>query len=486
MQPRKNSDHGFTMVELLFAAAIFLFAFSAVMSLVLASQDAAGRAKEKAITVNAAASYIERVRRLPYDQVGLVGGDPAGTLTNTTVVVGNTTMVIVPTVTWVDDPAIAGAENYKRLRVTATSTQSATDPRPFVYVTETMIKVADYYVAPNPPDVFFGAGSPTDGAVIWGSSVTVSIDASSNGIGTTLSSMSIYYGSLPMANSFGTAQWAVSTGSEHRLFNWDTTSVDASGNALVPDGIYTIKAEAWDSNGQQGAQTRTITVDNSPPGTPATITATAAGPTTMNVAWSLVFKGNSPTDHYGLTVQPQPATATDTGSTSAWIPATTTNFSTNAAAWTVSPLSRYLFSVAAYGPAPNNRTSGLTTQTIGVSPPKMTGSYTNTKSGSNYTLATTINVAGPTFPVTGVVSWTINRSANVNMSSPDKTWTLTGSSISNWTEPSADRVSAKGGSPNRYYQVKVVVTPAGYGGGTALTLYSQIVGPLGGSGSGTF
>ncbi len=486
-----RDDTGFTIVELVFAAVIFFVAFTALMILMVATQDAALRAKEKADVVNAASSYIERARQVTFDQVGTAGGDPSGTLTESTMTVGATTIAIVPTVTWIDDPAIAGTHNYKLLRVTATASQGPSDPRPFQYVSETIIKVADYYVKPNPPTVLFGSSSPADGSVVWGPSVTMSIEASANGAGTLLSAMNLYYGSLPMLDSFGQpAQWSSSAAVDSHTINWDTTGVDANGVALVPDGIYTLKAEAWDSNGQQGAQTRTVIVDNSPPGSPATITATAAGPSTMNVAWSTVYKGNIPTDHYGLTVKQQSLLAI-LPDTLLWSSLGTTTYNQSSAAYAVQPFSRYLFSVIAYGPPPNNRTTGVSTQTVGVSGPHISGSYTNSKSGSTYTLTTSINAAGPTFPVLGIplignVKWTIHRSPYANMSSPDKTWTVAGPSILAWTEPYSDRVSAKGGSPSRYYQVTATVIPAGYLGGDQITVPSQIVGPLGGTGSGSF
>ena len=111
---RVATDAGFTLAELVFAAAILFFAGTAILALILGAQRAALVAKEKAALVNAVSSQMEYVRTLSWPKIGTgPSSNPTGTVTTTTTVTGQYNITITPTITWVSDSQAGGAQAYK-------------------------------------------------------------------------------------------------------------------------------------------------------------------------------------------------------------------------------------------------------------------------------------------------------------------------------------------------------------------------------------
>ncbi len=72
--------------------------------------------------MNFTAGYMERIRGLSYCEVGTgPSSDPTGSVTPTSTVVGAYTVQVVPTIEWVDDPAIPGSHDYKRVSLVASA-----------------------------------------------------------------------------------------------------------------------------------------------------------------------------------------------------------------------------------------------------------------------------------------------------------------------------------------------------------------------------
>lgn len=482
------------MVEVVFAAAIFMFAATAVMAMMFATQDAANRAKERVAVVSATASYIEWIRELPYAAVGTPSGNPAASLVASSVVSGPYTITMVPTVEWVSDEKV-GAKAYKRLTVTATGTRSGSDSQPLVYVAQTIIKMADVYVPAKPPTVSFGPGSPVERQVIR-AQVGVSMEASANGSGLTLATMSMYTGQ-------GTAvQFLIDTSLHSALtsttepratfgpFSWDTRATDIAGNLIWDDGTYSLRVEASDSNGQKTYVARSVIIDNFGPGDVPSMTASPANPYTVDLAWgtAYVHGGRDAATSYEVTGYAQGGSATGGDYRSwSWIsvrapgPATTRQ-------WPATPMSRYFFTSQAVGPyaeyysPPEHFSPGATAIASPViTPPTLTGRCENraTRNTGTMDTAITITLSPPTFPYTGAMTTVYSAATAAALASPTGVGTV---AASPWvyTETRAKSTGKKNDVPPAdalYYRTKTVLTPLGYDGGSAQTVWSPIIGP---------
>jgi hypothetical protein len=107
---------------MLIATVLFL-AISTTLATVLTSSVSSHRlSREKTVAEQIAADQIESIRRLPYDSLGVVGGNPPGTIPATeTVTVRGLTATVTTQVSYVNDPtptSYATAANYKRVTVT--------------------------------------------------------------------------------------------------------------------------------------------------------------------------------------------------------------------------------------------------------------------------------------------------------------------------------------------------------------------------------
>ena len=94
-----SRDEGFTFAELLVALSLLLISLVAVAGLATTSSLMTANARQRSAMVNAAASYLERVRQLPYASIGTPSGVPTGTLLPSIAVNGAYTITITPVVT---------------------------------------------------------------------------------------------------------------------------------------------------------------------------------------------------------------------------------------------------------------------------------------------------------------------------------------------------------------------------------------------------
>jgi prepilin-type N-terminal cleavage/methylation domain-containing protein len=116
--------HGFSLVEVLVSSAILLIAMTGIYGTM---QMTFRLTKDNQIRIEATAlgnEQIERIRNLPYDDIGTVGGVPTGLLDPSMTIVKNGTAYTVTTdIRYIDDPFddnvpqdLFGAD-YKRARV---------------------------------------------------------------------------------------------------------------------------------------------------------------------------------------------------------------------------------------------------------------------------------------------------------------------------------------------------------------------------------
>ena len=106
--------------------AILATAFATTLSGALRSFQVS---RARTLAEETATAEIEDARRLAYDDLGIVGGNPPGLVVPTqTVNVGGYSLTVVTAVAYVNDPLPGGFEtgaNYKKVQVTVTSSSTA-------------------------------------------------------------------------------------------------------------------------------------------------------------------------------------------------------------------------------------------------------------------------------------------------------------------------------------------------------------------------
>lgn len=121
---RVAGESGFTLIETLFAMVIFAGLAAAMAGLLTSAISSNKLSRQRTIADQAAMEQIEYIRRLPYQDVGIVLGNPPGVVTSpTSVNVTGLKATITTQIRWIDDPTPTSYEttaNYKRVTVTAT------------------------------------------------------------------------------------------------------------------------------------------------------------------------------------------------------------------------------------------------------------------------------------------------------------------------------------------------------------------------------
>lgn len=142
--PKKNIIKGQTLLSLLIALAIFGILAHAIFTLTSASFRFAALSRARITARHLAQEKVEVIRNLPYDQVGTLGGIPAGPVTQSENVVRNGLNYLVETsIIYVDDPFDGEAPvdllstDYKRARVEVSwGGQARSGSSPIILVTD--------------------------------------------------------------------------------------------------------------------------------------------------------------------------------------------------------------------------------------------------------------------------------------------------------------------------------------------------------------
>jgi len=121
---RRRGQAGFSYMEVLIGIVILAIVAGAVMQGFAASSAQVGRARLDTVATDIAQSALEQVRRMDYENVGVTGGNPPGTLqASATRRVDGTDYLVQTSVTYADDPTPGRPRtyiNYKRVTVTVT------------------------------------------------------------------------------------------------------------------------------------------------------------------------------------------------------------------------------------------------------------------------------------------------------------------------------------------------------------------------------
>lgn len=119
--PRSQREDGFALVEVVTAVMVFTVLALAFLMALLSAMGAYQVSRSRTLAEEVATEQMESARRLGYDDLGTVGGNPPGDLDAVEEVTAGTSRFTVRTrVSYVDDPLANGFQtgaNYKRVAV---------------------------------------------------------------------------------------------------------------------------------------------------------------------------------------------------------------------------------------------------------------------------------------------------------------------------------------------------------------------------------
>lgn len=124
MSSRRGSQAGFSYIEILIGIVILAIVAGGIAQGLAQTSASLGTSKVETTATKLASAELDRAHRMTYDDVGIVGGSPPGTIPATrNQVVGSVTYRIDTDVIYVDDPALGQPQtyvNYKKVTVTVT------------------------------------------------------------------------------------------------------------------------------------------------------------------------------------------------------------------------------------------------------------------------------------------------------------------------------------------------------------------------------
>lgn len=480
-----DGEGGFTLIELLIALSLLLFTLVAVLGLSMTSSFMASSARQRAAMVNAGAGYLERARQRPYAEIGIAGGDPAGTLVSEVTTSAPYVMNITPMVTWgrPEDPANRG---FKTISLSIASSRigggSIMDYRTSSVVTD--VGATGSAAAAATPTA--GISSPVDRSIVWGSAVPVSVTATAASPAVPLVWLDVIDG----VKSWGSV--AVNGTSAQNTWHWNTT--------LAREGAHGLVARVTDSvRTTVDATPITLIVDNLAPSSPPGLGSTFPSGSEVRLWWTASTDGTEvdgstpmPASHYLVSLYRQPSDPALASDYTDWTPVTpVTALSVVAAPSAVAPLSlsglagfsRYCADVRASSPD-RSTASGLHSApvtTVGVTEYASVGTWSATYSVKRYTVTVSVNVpTGPTFPWSGTATTRVYRLTSPAQSIASGALMGSVSSASpiwNAATVTDTQVTSPGGSPVPYYYGAVTtLTPAGYGS-ASVAVPSCVLGP---------
>ena len=486
-QLRRDED-GMSVLEIVLAAFILFFVFTAMIGLVGATTRMGMNSKARVAMTNAVSSHMEWVRSLSFDEIAITGTTPDG--------------VIEPTYTYtvdgfqvtIDNQISTSADGMTReLAVTASASAQG-------FTTVSMTSFAairgDGTVITGDPgggDPGGDPGDPGDGPIVefttltpdedavaygayvlGGSPLYVEARAEAQGAGDVITDLR-YYCAGELLRDGNTvfadvAEWQPGVSPASERFRWDTRQVNDAGDSIVQDGWRVVYIIAVDSTGAEGRTERRFYVDNHAPGTPGAVEALVQDDTETRVSWGIAQDGTDPAVKYEIALA-QVNLAGGTGSAGTFITETPAHIHLG------SSFSRYTATVRAGSPrnlwgAPVSIASPYTTR------PKAGGSSSTRYAGKNNSREawSTVDIfcSEPSFQTTSL-RYDVYRSLDPYDMGSSPHATDVGHEFS---EENYKKVGKWGQPDAFYYQFKVTYTAGGPGGGQSETIWSDVVGPV--------
>lgn len=127
MITRLKNQRGFSLVELVVAITVMAIMTAAIVPLFVFVSQSFQANKARMTAANLAGNVMEEIRTLPFNEVGIDGGNPAGNLPAArTEIIDGITFTIQTRINWSDNPPSgsctgSGLPEYKLVRVTVTA-----------------------------------------------------------------------------------------------------------------------------------------------------------------------------------------------------------------------------------------------------------------------------------------------------------------------------------------------------------------------------
>lgn len=273
---RRRDDDGFSVVEVVFAAAILFFALTALIGLMGVSSRMTASSRARTILTNEVASQLDSARAIPFDQLALTTANPPGQLApSLTYTKSGYTITMTFTVT--DRSAVNGT---KEVRVVAVIAQPGfPDVRTTAFAAVRNRIGGTTVVANSAPTIEIVSPTPDSDTIVAGNQIAgggpllIATRAESELfkikrveylVGNTVLKNGTTIYADPAQHDFSGVN-AIETWQ----FQWHTKQVDGSGVPSVQDGRRTVRVVAYDDQGRASApQQRVFLVDNYPPELP--------------------------------------------------------------------------------------------------------------------------------------------------------------------------------------------------------------------------
>lgn len=494
----ESGDEGFSLVELMVASFILLFALTALLGLIMTSTRMGQLAKQQAALTNSVNAYVEYVRSLPFAEVAISGTTTEAVLPavhTETRGVFDVAMRLAVAQT-VNATSGATMASVKSVTIDATATSpgmSALHVRHTVQIRDRAISLTGGESGGGSSSAIilrFESGTPVEGSAVSGT-VPIQIYADAPWTDGRITSVKIYCDGvlLEAADDTTTAAWFPNTQEFTTTFNWYTLQHDENGVQTFQDGAHTIRVAVQDEHSNPRIITRQFVIDNAPPPAPGTPSVIATTATTADIQWAKSYDGITAAYQYQLfsyqnTTQSGDYATWATGPSTTFVSASSTGYE-HYLMTGLPPFSRWYVYVRAGSPTP------LWSSWKGMAapfetPPSAAGSTWSVTRPSKKSFVTTVHltVSPPAFPVTGVTYYFERLDANRQ---PYATPVVSGPlSTPSWND-TANFTAATGSAsaPVYYYRYHVAYTPTGWMGHASDTGWI-IVGPTGTSGSGAW
>lgn len=321
IQPRR--DDGFTVVELVIAAAILFFVMTALVGVLGASTQMTASAKGRSILTNTIASELEQIRTLSMEDVAY--DTAGGSIPHTKVLATKDGITVTLSYTITDRTS---QNKTKEVTVRGVAARPGFAPVRFTSFAVFRDRIGGGQSGGNTgaPRIEFtsntpAAGTPLEGKKIGRSSTDISIEArawsdsganivaieySVDGIDNSTGSKA----SLPLKSTNSVYPGAIS---RHEVspaspdttwaFAWHTGQKDTEGLPEIRDGIRTVTIIARDDQNRTSAPVkRWFLVDNFAPTTAPAVTLVRTPNSdftqSLSLSWKPVLDGDYSADHY--------------------------------------------------------------------------------------------------------------------------------------------------------------------------------------------
>lgn len=288
LKNRNLNEEGFTLIEVVITAALFIIALLPLVTL-MESSALMGRNSQLAITAtNLANEEMEQMKGLAYMKVGLnsAGANPTGTVSPLTnyrpTAMTTTTLTVLRTISW-----YPSSDNRLAKRVTI-NVRNPADLKILATLTNFIGQTGMIAFNETPAETVTPSVSlvyPTAGAIISFATPTFHANAGDPSPGRILN---VRYFISPVGGSYYGYREALYPGPDQYAADMDAFNIIVPEPA-IPDGTYTVFAQATDINGNSANSTARTCYFRVPPLAPTNLSATLlfdTVPASVMLSWT--------------------------------------------------------------------------------------------------------------------------------------------------------------------------------------------------------